>query len=146
TLEYPLELDGKPHYFEARIQSYDSDKILSFVRDITDRKQAEEALARMMNELEARVMERTFDLMKANERLTELDRLKSKFIDDISHELRTPLATLNLRLYLLERDEDGNRADHLGVVKSELNRMNDMMTSILDFTELGRAAEYEPLV
>lgn len=41
-LEYPLLLQDKVHYFEARLVSLDMDKVLTIVRDITEQKQAEE--------------------------------------------------------------------------------------------------------
>jgi signal transduction histidine kinase len=44
--------------------------------------------------LERQVEERTADLARANERLLELDRLKSLFIASMSHELRTPLNSI----------------------------------------------------
>ncbi len=40
-LEYPLEQNGEPRYFEARIIITDEDKILTIVRDITERKEAD---------------------------------------------------------------------------------------------------------
>lgn len=46
TLEYSLEVNGKPHYFEERLMLYDKDNILSLVRDITERKRMEESSRR----------------------------------------------------------------------------------------------------
>jgi signal transduction histidine kinase len=76
--------------------------------DVTERKRAEEELRHLNAELEKRVMLRTSELATANERLTELDRLKSKFVSDVSHELRTPVTNLNMYLYLLDRDVGDN--------------------------------------
>lgn len=40
--EYPVSMAGKKYYFEARIVKCDEDKILTIVRDITSRKNAEQ--------------------------------------------------------------------------------------------------------
>jgi len=62
-------------------------KPVSFVylRDITDRKRAEEALIESRNELE------------------RLNRAKSKAVDHISHELRTPLALVQANVRILRQ-------------------------------------------
>jgi diguanylate cyclase (GGDEF)-like protein/PAS domain S-box-containing protein len=44
TQEYVLELANGRHYFEARINAYNDDRAICIIRDITERKQAEEAL------------------------------------------------------------------------------------------------------
>jgi len=55
---------------------------------ITERKRAEEALQRALEQLEYKVAQRTKELNKANLKLQELDRLKSMFIASMSHDQR----------------------------------------------------------
>jgi PAS domain-containing protein len=44
TLEYPLSIHGTVRYYEARIASSGPDEVLAMIRNISDRKAAEEAL------------------------------------------------------------------------------------------------------
>ncbi len=62
----------------GRPQSY-----LSVVRDVTDRRAAEQALLAALDK------ER-----EANRRMHEVDRAKDDFVSSVSHELRTPLTSI----------------------------------------------------
>jgi two-component system cell cycle sensor histidine kinase/response regulator CckA len=44
SFEYDLELNGEHRHFEDRLVALDNDEVMSFVRDITERKRSEEAL------------------------------------------------------------------------------------------------------
>lgn len=65
--------------------------LLGIVTDITQRKQAEQALVDLNQRLGQRVSERTAALSYANAELARAARLKDEFLANMSHELRTPL-------------------------------------------------------
>jgi signal transduction histidine kinase/ActR/RegA family two-component response regulator len=65
--------------------------LLGIVTDITQRKQAEQALVDLNQRLGQRVSERAAALSYANAELARAARLKDEFLANMSHELRTPL-------------------------------------------------------
>jgi signal transduction histidine kinase len=84
------------------------------------------------------------DLDEANQRLAQLDRTKSDFINIISHELRTPLAILyGYAQILLEElgksGEDGNLQLVEGMTTG-VNRLNGVIEAMLDMAKIDSRA------
>src|SRR5919106_1315026 len=69
--------------------------------------QLRSALQAANRTLERRVEERTAELQKALERVSELSQLKANFVSNISHELRTPLTHIKGYIELLISDSLG---------------------------------------
>jgi signal transduction histidine kinase len=91
---------------------------------------------------EQRVTERTHELAQANERLQELDRLKSEFVANVSHELRTPLTNIRFYLDLLERGRAEKHSHYLSILHAETQRLNLLIESILDLSRFDAARVY----
>ncbi len=92
--------------------------------------------------LEQHVVERTYELAKANEQLQELDKLKSKFVSDVSHELRTPITNIKLYLDLMVHGRAENSGRYIHVLKHEAERLTRLVEdtlalSRLDGTDVG---------
>ena len=115
---------------------------LSVAMDITPRKQAEARLHQANQELEA-----------ANQRLVELDQLKSGFLSSVSHELRTPLTSIRGFAQLISRDfersflplvegdrklgKKGERVrENLEVIQSESERLARLVNDVLDLAKI----------
>lgn len=94
----------------------------------------------VLETLEQRVAERTQELADANERLKELDYLKSKFVSEVSHELRAPVTNLKLYLELLAKSPAEKRPRIVNVLGQQTERLTQLVTDILDLSrlELGR--------
>ena len=143
-------------------------EILSIGSDITERKRTEAELEKYRLHLEELVNERTADLeaktneleqsqmalqllledMKkaqkeletANERLKELDRLKSMFIASMSHELRTPLNSIigftGMTLQGLSGELNDEQKDNLARVYQAAKHLLALITDVIDISKI----------
>lgn len=140
--EYPLNSTQTTYWFSAKLtlrkdhqNKYDGVTIV--VRDITEIKQAAELLRNYNSELESRVRKRTIELTEANNRLKELDRLKTKLIDDLTHELRTPLTNFKLYLDLMYRKRDSEKFEQYHeVLIAHTNRLEELVEDIVKYSQI----------
>ncbi len=113
--------------------------------EIAQHEQARRMLEAAREDLEARVAERTRELQEANERLKELDRLKSEFLATMSHELRTPLNSIIGFTGILKQGIAGelNAEQHkqISMVYGSAKHLLTLINDLLDLSriESGRA-------
>jgi len=114
------------------------------VSDITERKQAEQALQEANERLERRVAERTADLAASEKELRDKNAELERFTYTVSHELRSPLVTVKTFLGYLEADlarPDPDRVKQdLLYVHTATNKMGQLLDELLELTRVGRKA------
>jgi PAS domain S-box-containing protein len=121
--EFPIEVSLSP------IESSEQPVVLAVIRDITERKQAEAAIAQRSAELE-----------KANEALRTADRYKDEFLSVISHELRTPLNFITGFASILDDEVAGDlnatQHEYIGKIMNGADRMLELVNNLLDMSRI----------
>ncbi|MEW6567002.1 MAG: GAF domain-containing protein [Chloroflexota bacterium] len=94
-----------------------------------------EQVRRNVEDLEARVQERTALLEEALEQAKSADRTKAQFVADVSHELRTPLTNIGLYLDLLEMGREDRRGEYISILRREIERLGALIEQLLAISE-----------
>jgi len=115
--EYQFPRDGKICSWEARIVVSEINEVMAIVRDITERKQAEQ------------------ELRKTLQKEKELNELKSRFVCMTSHEFRTPLTTILSSSELLQHYKDKwtdeKKVVYFGRIQSSVKHMTRLLDDVL---------------
>ena len=98
----------------------------------------QEQRERLLQELEARVIERTRDLGDALVLAQAADRAKSTFLATVSHELRTPLTSIITGITLLKLKAAGKSEAELRTLTTLEKSSQVLMTVISDVLDYSR--------
>jgi signal transduction histidine kinase len=118
---------------------------LLVARDVTERRQAEQALSAALERERVAAEQLGIALAReqaATEHLRGLDDLKSAFMQAVSHDLRTPLASvLGIAVTLQQSRRALSTAevdDLLGRLTANARRLDRILSSLLDLDRLAR--------
>ena len=110
----------------------------AFVTDLTERKQAQDALRVYSEQLEKMVAERTHALEEAQAQLVRREKLAvlGQLSGSIAHELRSPLGAIKNAAYLMNMlldDPSFEMQEILDLLNREIKTSEQIINNLLDF-------------
>ncbi|MHA1298209.1 MAG: PAS domain S-box protein [Candidatus Helarchaeota archaeon] len=134
--------DGSVFYADinsSKIYLGGKELLLGMFRDITERKDMEEKLRRLSENLERVVEKKTEELKKAQEKLIMQEKIEAigKFSKSIIRKLQNPIDVMNKIIFNLKnrlRDSDENIRSELNKMQQAVSRTNDLIRELPDFS------------
>jgi PAS domain S-box-containing protein len=132
--EFPVEISLSP------LETDEGILVSSAIRDISERKKADEQIRQLNAQLEQRVLERTEELMRSNEELQQ-------FAYIASHDLQEPLRNVSIYTQLLAQryhgQLQGDADQFLSFIVEGAERMEKLIHDLLDFSRVdARGADF----
>ena len=108
-------------------------RLLLLVEDTTDYGRLHQDLVQDRNEL--RLVRQ--ELAESNEKLQQLNRLKSLFLSMAAHDLRGPLTSILVFVDFLKQDISGEKQlEFLDIIATQSDRLRHLITDLLDLDQI----------
>ncbi len=143
---YARRADGSEFAVDVTLSPYDSEgagRVICVVRDVTERKLAEEQIQMLNQHLEQRTAELVAtnkELELRNREVERVNRLKDEFLASMSHELRTPLNSIIGFSDLLAEQGAANfnpkQKRFLGHIQQGSRHLLELINDILDLSKI----------
>jgi PAS domain S-box-containing protein len=147
--------DGSRITIEMNTKKVGEDILQAYIRDITERKKAQDLLSeknKQLSEAQSKLTESNQKLRKINEELTlqkqellkakaraeESDRLKTAFLANMSHEIRTPMnGIVGFAQILLEQDYTQQELKKfLQTIYSQSHHLMKIIDDVIDIAKI----------
>lgn len=126
-MEFPVEV-----FLQAFIRK-GNPMLVASVRNITERKQAEENLARHTKEIEIKNLE----LENARNSALEASKAKTEFLATMSHEIRTPMnSILGMADLLAETPLSDEQKNYVEIFRGAGETLLNLINNILDISKI----------
>ncbi|MDP2825475.1 MAG: PAS domain S-box protein [Sulfuritalea sp.] len=119
------------------LETADGRMVVANLRDIAERKRAEESLRLLNLELEGKVLERTAELQRARLEAEQANRAKSAFLATMSHEIRTPMnGVIGMVDVLHQTSLRGYQVEIVDTIRDSAYSLLGIIDDILDFSKI----------
>lgn len=124
--------DGQSKYIEFR-STFLKDRKISVLTDITQKKQIQDKLNQMNQELEKAIKQANMMTQKAE----IANVVKSEFLANMSHEIRTPLnGVIGMTGLLLDTNFTSDQHHYASIVRNSGESLLTVVNDILDFSKI----------
>jgi PAS domain S-box-containing protein len=132
--EQQFQFKGRQYFEEVRVVQSGAAEALFMIRDISERKQAEQALLQKHQEL----MDTLAQLQQAKQAAEVANQAKSAFLANMSHELRTPLNGILGYTQVLLRDRTctPKQLDGIRTIHQCGSHLLTLINDILDLSKI----------